>query len=179
MTNADEPTTNKCANCGTQSESPAKFCGECGGTLAQRLEPTRAVQPAQPAPNYDVPRQAAGPGWYPDPYNAYVQRYWDGQAWTAQSPLRPYVAATPQKSVGIAILLTFIFPGLGHVYIGMNEKGMPYLIANIVAFVISLLFFIFLPLALILWLVTLIINLMSISDDTNRVNAELSSGVRQ
>ena len=35
----------------------------------------------------------AAPGWYPDPQNQGVQRYWDGERWTER-----VAAATPQAN---------------------------------------------------------------------------------
>ena len=48
-------------------------------------------QPIEPAP----PTPAAPPvaGWYPDPADATMQRYWDGNGWTATT--HPLVAAQP------------------------------------------------------------------------------------
>ena len=77
------------------------------------------------------------PGWYPDPAGAPVQRWWDGNAWSAQTAPGqavshysaaghshvqvPYGSTTvvtvpPTKSVGIALLLTFLFGPFGMFY---------------------------------------------------------------
>jgi hypothetical protein len=82
--------------------------------------------------------QAIAPGWYPDPQGLPAQRWWDGTAWTEHSapvggyaPPRqvpvyqnyppPYGSTTvvvlpPQKSVGLAFILTFFFGPLGMLY---------------------------------------------------------------
>jgi hypothetical protein len=88
--------------------------------------------------------QGIAPGWYPDPNGLPAQRWWDGMAWTEstapvngnQSAARPayypspsypppygpppygptVVVLAPQKSVGLAFLLTFFFGPLGMLY---------------------------------------------------------------
>ncbi len=84
-----------------------------------------------------------GPGWYPDPQQPAQLRWFDGQQWSAhtQPPAPPalpshppgyvpagqqpgfapavqttVVQAAPQKSVGVALLLTFFFGPLGMLY---------------------------------------------------------------
>lgn len=42
-------------------------------------------------------------------------------------------AYSGDKSVGVAVLLSIIFPGIGHFYIGLNQKGMMYIIVYIVS----------------------------------------------
>jgi hypothetical protein len=48
-------------------------------------------QPFEPAP--PTPPAAPAAGWYPDPADAAMQRYWDGAAWT--STTHPLVTAPP------------------------------------------------------------------------------------
>ncbi|MFA7266255.1 MAG: DUF2510 domain-containing protein [Candidatus Nanopelagicales bacterium] len=173
MTNQTTAMQN-CANCGNVNPAGTHFCANCGTqaiTAPQSRPPLGGAPPAQ-----------ATPGWYSDPWAPNTQRYWDGNSWTSHNALQPvvaYVAPVQQKSVGIAILLTFLFPGLGHIYIGMNEKGMPFFIPNAVAFVLVLVVWIALPLIFVLWLVTFIICVLSISEDTDRVNAALAGGMRR
>jgi hypothetical protein len=92
------------------------------------------VHPAAPP----VPPGIA-PGWYPDPQGLPAQRWWDGTAWSEHSapfaasfppppaPGRyrgytgsPYgtnvVVMAPQKSVGVAFVLTWFFGPLGMLY---------------------------------------------------------------
>ena len=53
-------------------------------------------------------------GWYPDPHNASVQRYWNGRVWTGRTmPAAPAVTAqgagptpvppTPAKAPGLPV----------------------------------------------------------------------------
>ena len=54
------------------------------------------------------------PGWYPDPSGAPVQRFWDGNAWTAQ--VAGYPAAGQQRRppwipwiiAGVAVVLALV-----------------------------------------------------------------------
>ncbi len=93
------------------------------------------VQPALPPAPLSI-----APGWYPDPNGLPAQRLWDGTAWTEHSapfaaafppppPGRytgygysaPYgttniVVTAPQKSVGVAFVLTWFFGPLGMLY---------------------------------------------------------------
>jgi hypothetical protein len=47
------------------------------------------------------------PGWYPDPSGAPMQRWWDGQQWTAfawaATPAGPDISVTGRKTNGLAI----------------------------------------------------------------------------
>lgn len=137
--------------------------------IAVAAERPRESSSAQPSA--DSSGESEFPGWYPDPYNPYVQRYWDGSAWTAQSPMQPSSRVSAGKSSGIAILLTILFPGLGHIYIGMSQKGMPYFVPNIVAFVVVLVLWIAFPIALLIWIFTFIPTIMCITSDTEDINS--------
>jgi hypothetical protein len=128
------------------------------------------LKPSPTQPSADSINPSDLPGWYPDPYNPYVQRYWDGRAWTAQSPLHPSSRLNTGKSSAIAILLTILFPGLGHIYIGMSQKGMPYFVPNVIAFVVVLVLWIAFPIALLIWVFTFIPTIMCITSDTEDIN---------
>jgi TM2 domain-containing membrane protein YozV len=78
-------------------------------------------------------------GWYPDPEIWGYMRYWDGQQWTPYR--RPPIA---QKSAGLAALFTFLWPGSGHMYLGLTSKGMPHFVVNAVFLALVLITFGFL-----------------------------------
>ena len=40
-----------------------------------------------------------------------------------------------EKSSGIALLLTVLWPGAGHLYLGLTQKAMPYFVANAIGVV--------------------------------------------
>jgi hypothetical protein len=130
--------------------------------------------------------RAIEPGWYPDPQGP-GQRYWDGQAWGPRAPQSsayvppfPPAATLPRqdKSSGIALLLTVLWPGAGHLYLGLTQKAMPYFVANAIALTLSLMLFILLPIGFLVWLVTLCMTVGSISQETNQVNDALRRGHR-
>ena len=45
-----------------------------------------------------------------------------------------------KKSVAVAALLSIVFPGIGHFYIGLNQKGIMFIVAYIVSAILILLF---------------------------------------
>ena len=108
------------------------------------------------------------PGWYSDPH-APGMRWWDGGAW---GPALPNAATeTPPmsggKSAGSALLFTLLWPGAGHLYLGL-DKGKRAAIANAVGLV--LFFAGAFPLTVLIWLVTVIQTLGTIVQDTRQVN---------
>ena len=54
------------------------------------------------------------PGWYPDPHQLKVRRYWDGQAWTDQrEPVAEEGEAAPGWMLVLGYLGSFLFPLVG------------------------------------------------------------------
>ena len=104
-------------------------------------------------------------GWYPDPEWHGYQRYWDGVQWTQHR-----APAREQKSSAVAALLTFLWPGAGHFYLGLTSKGLPYFVINGVLLVLTLMTWIFLPLGFLVWVVTLCMTIGSVTRDTAVVN---------
>ena len=128
------------------------------------------------------------PGWYPDPATG-GQRWWDGVAWATQASQSappaapgypPAVTLGPQeKSSGIAVLLTILWPGAGHLYLGLTKRGMPFVVANAIGFVLTLAtVFLLFPVYIIIWLVTLVMTVGKITDETNMVNDAIRRGIR-
>jgi hypothetical protein len=123
-------------------------------------------------------------GWYVDPDGLGGIRYCDGVRWTEQridrdgvqtamSYVHPPVSSTrEQKSAGLAALLTVLWPGAGHLYLGLNTKGMPYFVINAVALALWLILWVFIPLGVVVWVVTLCMTIGSIADDTRMVNGQ-------
>ena len=95
------------------------------------------------------------------------------------APYQPVMAYGPQeKSSGIALLLGILWPGAGHVYLGLTKKGLPYLIANIVGIVLTLLFIPLILVHLVIWLITLLMTVGSIESDVSMVNDAIRRGYR-
>jgi hypothetical protein len=107
-------------------------------------------------------------GWYPDPELIGLPnhlRYWNGSKWTEHR----YVRA--QKSAGAAIALTLFWPGAGHLYLGMREKGMGPFIWNAVWFILAVFTCGFaIPIGIVIWLITLFMLIGSVATDTEAVN---------
>lgn len=76
------------------------------------------------------------------------------------------------------MLLTILWPGGGHLYLGLTKKAIPYVVANAIGLVLGLLLFIFIPATILVWLVTLCMTVGSVTDDTNLVNDALRRGQR-
>jgi Protein of unknown function (DUF2510) len=129
---------------------------------------------------------AVEPGWYPDPEGR-GQRWWDGQTWgprapqpAASVPSFPPAATFPpqEKSSGVAVLLTVLWPGAGHLYLGLTQKAIPYFVANAIALALGLLLFILLPITILIWVVTLCMTVGNVTQETNQVNDALRRGYR-
>lgn len=98
-----------CPNCGKSVPEGAKFCENCGSAANS----SAGQQSAQAPPGYQAPPYPAPPPYYPQPpYGAPV----------------PYL---PLKSAGIAAILAFLIPGLGHIYLGKITEGIVYLILGV------------------------------------------------
>jgi hypothetical protein len=77
----------------------------------------------------------------------------------------------------VAVILTIIWPGAGHLYLGLTRKGTPYVVANAIGFVCGLTVFLFFVCVLI-WLITLCMTVGSISRETDVVNQAIREGRR-
>ncbi len=109
-------------------------------------------------------------------------RYWDGLGWTehtAPLPSTNYATArtyaTSEKSSGLAVLFTVLWPGAGHLYLGLTSKGTPHVVANAIGLVLALAL---LPITFLIWLVTLLMLIGSVNSDTERVNEGIRRGER-
>jgi len=108
-----------------------------------------------------------------------------GPAWPPQPPggippfQPPPMAFAPQeKSSAVAVVLTILWPGAGHLYLGLTQKGMPYVVANAIGLAFGLFLFIFLPVTFLIWLITLVMTVGDITQETNVVNEAIRRGQR-
>jgi hypothetical protein len=144
------------------------------------------MDPEAPRTSEPPPPSNPPPGWYPSPSGS-GQRWWDGVGWGPEAPLpqqpitahpQPYVTLPPdEKSSAVALLLTILWPGGGHLYLGLTKKATPYVVANAIGFALGLTIILF-PVTFIIWLVTLCMTVGSVSQDTDRVNEARREGRR-
>jgi TM2 domain-containing membrane protein YozV len=112
--------------------------------------------PYQPAPYQQASYQ---PGYPPAPHQGMAH---------APYQANPYAAPAP-KSAGIAILLTLLWIGAGHLYLDRVGTGLALMAAHF--FVGFMLFFIFFPLGFLVWLAAAIGCSVWCSNLTGQINA--------
>ena len=88
-----------------------------------------------------------------------------------------YMVSAQPKSVGLAVFLTVIWPGMGHLYLGLTKRGLPFVIVNAIGAFFALTVVLF-PIAFIAWLVTMLMIVFKVSDETELVNSAISKGTR-
>jgi hypothetical protein len=96
----------------------------------------------------DTSAAAPGPGFYPDPSDSAVNRYWDGSAWTDSRESRAPTTSTPDKQQNadgtiiagyvLAILMPLIGFIIGLTQINRNRHGIWVVVVSIAAFFIWL-----------------------------------------
>lgn len=118
-----------CPNCGNEVTSETVFCSKCGFRLIGEEKPqTKFCQNC--GKKIDINAEICP--------NCGVR--------VAYSP------ASEEKNVLLAAILSFLFPGLGHLYLGLSKKGISFILAYIVsAFLILLFIGIVLMIAVWLW----------------------------
>lgn len=117
----------QCSNCGKESAPGAKFCEGCGAALPVANGPQGNQQyaqaPPQQAPPYGQPQYGQPQYGQPQPYG------------------QPMYVPAPMKNAGLAAVLAFLLPGLGHIYLGLITKGILYIILTFVLWVVGVLTF--------------------------------------
>lgn len=81
------------------------------------------------------------------------------------APRQTNIVSHVKKNILIAIILSVIFPGLGQFYLGLNHKGLIFLISYIISAILIILFIGFL-LMLVVWIWALVDTIQS----TNAIN---------
>ena len=162
-----------CPDCGKEVPS-AKFCKNCGANLPVDgdVSPVAAQEAESTVSDDETPTEneneenikfchACGfeiegdirycPNCGADLYNSTS---------SVQTSTKPR-----HKNIIVAIVLSVIFPGLGQFYLGLNHKGLMFLIGYIISMVLILLF-----VGLILCLVIWIWALVDVIQSTNALN---------
>ena len=126
-----------CTNCGTEVDLDTVFCPQCGFKFAQEEKPqTKFCQSCGKKINFNAeicPHCGVRV--------ANVTRY-------------------EEKNVLLSAILSFLFPGLGHLYLGLSKKGVSFIIAYIVSAILIILL-IGIVLVIIVWIWALIDTIKS------------------
>ena len=131
----NERQTKFCSNCGSEVNVETAFCPKCGFKLTQD-EQTKVCQSC-------------------------------GQKININAEICPHcgvrvanIRGSDEKSVVLSAILSFLVPGLGHLYIGLTKKGVSFIIAYIVSAILIFLL-IGIVLVIIVWLWALIDSIKS------------------
>ena len=135
----DDKKTKFCSNCGTEVGIEVAFCPNCGFRLIQE-EKTQTKFCQACGKKIDINAEIC-PHCGVRVANVINNNF-------------------GEKSVLLAAILSFLFPGLGHLYLGLSKKGISFIIAYIVS---AILIFILIGFVLILivWLWALIDSIKS------------------
>ena len=169
-----------CEQCGTSADVSSKFCGACGAQIGKNemaaskpddpTEPRRS--PVEATPVGPVCRTCGKPVVGTA---AICLNCGTNQRSSSHSPAEAAINAPEPKSVGIAVLLTILFPGAGHLYLGNSKKAIPFVIANAIGLGLAFVtFFMLFPITFVIWLVTLIMTAPGLSKETAEHNSNLS-----
>ncbi len=120
-----------CPNCGTEITKDVAFCPQCGFKLEKDEAQTKFCQSC-------------------------------GKKININAEICPYcgvrvagIVRSEEKNVLLAAILSFLFPGLGHLYNGLTKKGLSFIIAYIVSAVLMFILIGFV-LMLIVWIWALV-----------------------
>ena len=171
-----------CPDCGKEVPKD-KFCKKCGAYLAnvEEVKPIEAIETedevllesakmeeTKPAV---VPTQQSGKANFC--YNCGAKLTGDfkfcpecGQDLNAKvAKSTKTVASSGEKNMLLAVILSVLLPGLGQIYLGLDNKGSIFLIAYVISAILILILIGFL-LCAVIWIWTLIDTIIS----TNAVN---------
>ena len=124
--------TKFCTNCGIEVSPETVFCPQCGFRLVGEEEPqTKFCQNC--GKKIDI--------------NAEICPHCGVRV--------ANFGSSEEKNVLLSAILSFLFPGLGHLYLGLNKKGISFIIAYIVSGILTLIV-IGLVLMIIVWIWALI-----------------------
>ena len=127
-----------CTNCGTEVNAGTAFCPRCGFKFNQEEQPqTKFCQSCGEKINI----------------NAEICPHCGVRVANISS-------SSDEKNVLLSAILSILFPGLGHLYLGLDKKGISFIIAYIVSAILILLL-IGVVLAIIVWIWALIDSIKS------------------
>ncbi|WP_055749083.1 TM2 domain-containing protein [Frankia sp. AvcI1] len=151
----------------------------------------------QPQPSYPAYGDAGAPGGYDGPYGQPAGgpvAPWQGQPYGGAypptggaypppggypiGPPQPFPTTgapgplAPPKSVAVALLLTFLWLGAGHLYAGRTTTGVILLVVDLFLWMLS--FFIItliltIPVWLILWVIAMVTSATAVNDYNTRI----------
>ena len=122
-----------CMKCGTELEADALFCSSCGTKQDSAAQPPIVAPPPQaialqmpPQPQPQIPPQPQGYSMQGYPQQPMQQGY----------PQQPQMIITQApKSMGLALILTFLFGPLGLLYADVRDGLIMICISIAVAFI--------------------------------------------
>lgn len=127
-----------CTNCGEQVAFGTAFCPNCGSKLNQEEEMPKTKFCQNCGDKIDI--------------NAEICPHCGVRVANFR--------AAEEKNVLLAAILSFLFPGLGHLYLGLTKKGISFIIAYIISAILIFLL-IGIVLVIIVWLWALIDSIKS------------------
>lgn len=154
-----------CPDCGREVPE-AKFCKNCGAYLPkiEAVEQASKTVEAESTPvlvngedtNYKV-NYCTNCGFkLPDDY-----KFCPNCGYNLKSQVKTNtVALKNEKSMLLAIILSIFLPGLGQIYLGLDNKGSLLLVAYVIS-AILILIFIGIILVMIIWILALIDTIIS------------------
>ena len=129
-----------CSNCGKELELETVFCPQCGTRFGADEETEK-------------------------PQTKFCQTC--GEKININAEICPHcgvrvanIRSSEEKSVLLSAILSFLFPGLGHLYLGLTKKGVSFIIAYIVSAILIFLL-IGIVLVIIVWIWSLIDSIKS------------------
>jgi TM2 domain-containing membrane protein YozV len=130
---------------------------------------TPAPQGYQPMPYQQAPYQQAPYQQTPFPQAPFQQTPYPGTPYpVAPYQPNPYAVRAP-KSAGIAVLLTFLWIGAGHLYLDRMGTGLALMAGHF--FIGFFLFFLFFPLGFVAWLAAVVCCAVWCSNLAGQINA--------
>lgn len=166
-----------CPNCG-EDVREAKFCQNCGEPLPETAEeiPANVVKDSMFCKNCG---KEVSSGANACPYCGFQFAVQEtkfcqscGEKINVNAEICPHCGVrvmaptvTSEKNTAVAALLSFIFPGLGHLYLNLNTKGISFIIAYVVSMIL-----VFILIGLILMIVVWLWAMIDVIKCTEAVN---------